>query len=185
MPSAFCKEFLLLEDVWCFPSAIEKSAGGKPTIEVVNLCAFWGSASKQACLEKISFSLSSGDLLTVVGPVGSGKTSLLLAILREIPIKAGKIDVNGKISYSSQESWTFNSSIQENIIFGCTFDAVRYTKALNVTALDKDIDIMPSGDKTMVGERGISLSGGQRARVALARYVLLAERCPNFTFASL
>lgn len=139
------------------------------SVEVNSLKVYWDLKSSQPCLDDVSFNLKSGELLTIVGPVGSGKTSLLLALLKEIHVKSGVRNINGKISYAAQESWTFNGTIRENIVFGKSFDGERYLKVLEATSLNRDTKILPHGDMTLVGERGVGLSGGQRARVSLAR----------------
>lgn len=141
----------------------------KKYLKLDNLVATWDSSDKEPILNGVSMNVKSGELALVVGSVGTGKSSLLLAIMKEIIIKSGSIDINGTISYASQESWTWNASIRDNITFGQEFDIKRYKKVLEVTALQRDIDILPYGDKTLVGEKGVSLSGGQRARVNLAR----------------
>lgn len=138
-------------------------------INVKNLNAFWDKKQEEPCLKAISFALESGELLTVVGPVGSGKSSLLLATLKEIHVLSDHWLVQGKISYASQEPWLFNSSVRENILFGKPFEPKKYREVMAVTTLDRDMKILHYGDMTLVGERGINLSGGQRARVSLAR----------------
>ena len=92
-----------------------------------------------------------------------------MSILNELPLKSGNIKVNGKLSFASQEAWTFNGSVQDNILFGTEFDQTRYNQVVSVCALERDFSLFPYGDKTLVGERGISLSGGQKARLTLAR----------------
>ncbi|XP_015788861.1 multidrug resistance-associated protein 4-like [Tetranychus urticae] len=143
----------------------------KKYLKLSNLVATWDSSDEEPTLDGISMNVQSGELALVVGSVGTGKSSLLLAIMKEIIIKSGSIDVNGTLSYASQESWTWNASIRDNITFGQEFDEKRYKKVLEVTALQRDVDILPYGDKTLVGERGVGLSGGQRARVNLARSI--------------
>ena len=91
-------------------------------------------------------------------------------ILGELsPLKSGTCKVKGKIAYASQESWIFNGTIRDNILCGSTFDADRYHNIIQACALEEDFQLLPSGDLTPVGERGISLSGGQKARINLAR----------------
>ncbi|KAG8186529.1 hypothetical protein JTE90_023957 [Oedothorax gibbosus] len=123
----------------------------------------------ESTLRNVTLKVRPGELLAVVGPVGCGKTSLLMSILGELPIVSGEVKVRGKVAYASQEPWVFGGSVRQNVIFGSTFDEARYKKVLNVCALDKDIELFPYGDQTAVGERGVSLSGGQKARVNLAR----------------
>ncbi|XP_023219035.1 multidrug resistance-associated protein 4-like [Centruroides sculpturatus] len=120
-------------------------------------------------LNGISLNMQSGELLLVVGHVGSGKTSLLMSVLGEIPITSGEVSVKGKISYASQEAWVFNATVRENILFGEEYHEDKYKKVLHITALEKDIRLFPKGDQTIVGERGVIMSGGQKARINLAR----------------
>ncbi|XP_055936124.1 ATP-binding cassette sub-family C member 4-like isoform X2 [Argiope bruennichi] len=123
----------------------------------------------ESTLRNVTLTVKPGELLAVVGPVGCGKTSLLMSILGELPIVSGEVKVRGKVAYASQEPWVFGGSVKQNVIFGSTFDENKYKTVLNVCALDKDIELFPYGDQTPVGERGVSLSGGQKARVNLAR----------------
>ena len=105
----------------------------------------------------------------MIGCVGSSKSSLLQALLRELPLTGGNIDLNGTIGYASQESCTFTDTIRENILFGCEFNSLKYRKVCHICALDTDIGNMPNRDQTMIGGNGDSLSGGQKARINLAR----------------
>lgn len=115
--------------------------------------------------------MSSGQLIAIIGPVGAGKSSLLQAILQELPLSEGFLDVRGVISYASQEPWIFSSSIKQNIIFNSPIDEDRYKQVLKVCALKNDFEQFPHGDKTIVGERGVTLSGGQKSRINLARAI--------------
>ena len=124
---------------------------------------------QKVILDKLSFTVTPGKLTVVVGPCGAGKSSILLSILGEIPIINGKIQVRGKMTYASQEPWIFAASVRDNILFGNTYDERRYKQVVHVAALERDMEIFPNGDRTMVGDRGTSLSGGQRARINLAR----------------
>ena len=87
----------------------------------------------------------------------------------EMPISKGNIKINGTISYAAQEPWIFSGTLRMNVLFGYPFDAQRYWNVLNVCALNQDIQNFDYGDQTLVGERGVILSGGQKARVSLAR----------------
>lgn len=94
---------------------------------------------------------------------------MLHAILRELPLSEGSITVGGVISYASQEPWLFAGSVRQNILFGLDYNKNRYRKVVKACALRTDFEQLPYGDKTIVGDRGVSLSGGQRARINLAR----------------
>jgi ATP-binding cassette, subfamily C (CFTR/MRP), member 4 len=116
--------------------------------------------------------LGVGDgLWFLIGPVGAGKSTLLSVLLGELPLKTGTMTVNGKISYSAQELWLFRGTVRENIVFMDEFNAERYESVTRACALDMDFKGMPNGDQTMVSEQGFSLSGGQKARINLARAV--------------
>lgn len=86
-------------------------------------------------------------------------------MLGELPISSGSIVVNGSISYTSQEPWNFSATIRQNITFGQSMDKLRYDAVIKCTALKKDLEQLPSGDLTVIGDRGVSLSGGQKARL--------------------
>lgn len=124
-----------------------------------------------SALRNVSYEVRSGELMIIVGRVGSGKSSVLMSILGELPLASGKLNIRGRISYSAQEAWIFAGSVRENVLFGKPFDERRYEQVLRVCSLDKDIKLFPFGDATVVGERGVSLSGGQRARINLARSI--------------
>jgi ABC-type multidrug transport system fused ATPase/permease subunit len=120
-------------------------------------------------LNNISLEVKRGILVGVLGHVGSGKSSLLQTILGELPTQNGTMAVKGKLSFATQEPWVFSGSIRQNILFGQEMNKHRYEDVVNACALRKDFDMFPHGDQTLIGERGSSLSGGQKARVSLAR----------------
>lgn len=103
--------------------------------------------------------------------MGSGKTTLLHVILKELSPVRGSVNINGTISYASQEPWLFVGSVRQNILFGQEYDIVKYREVIRVCALERDLTLFPHGDNTIIGERGVSLSGGQRARINLARAI--------------
>ena len=117
------------------------------------------------------FSVDKGDLVFITGPVGCGKSSLLYAILKEISLISGEISCQCKIAWVGQQPWVFSGTIRDNILFGEVFDPHRYHTTLHACDLYKDLQRFPDADMTRVAERGILLSGGQRARVELARAV--------------
>ncbi|XP_044750660.1 probable multidrug resistance-associated protein lethal(2)03659 isoform X2 [Coccinella septempunctata] len=134
-------------------------------------CAKWAYNSPENTLSDITLSITSNQLVAIIGPVGSGKTSLVHMILKELPIVSGKLEIVGNISYASQEPWLFSGSIQQNILFGDTYDPIKYQEVIKVCALERDLSLFPYGDKSIVGDRGVTLSGGQRARINLARAI--------------
>jgi len=98
------------------------------------------------------------------------QSSLLHAILGELEVISGEISSRGNIAYAPQEPWIFAASIQANITFGRPFDKIWYDQVIHVCALTQDMIDLPFGDQTLVGDKGIKLSGGQKARISLARY---------------
>ena len=122
-------------------------------------------------IKNINLKIGENQLCAVVGQVGSGKTTLLQVILRELDIDSGHISINGVVSYASQEAWLFEGTIRNNIVFIDEYDEKRYKEVVRVCCLERDFKLLPYGDSTVVGERGISLSGGQKARVNLARAI--------------
>uniref|UniRef100_A0A2S2QEN8 Putative multidrug resistance-associated protein lethal n=1 Tax=Sipha flava TaxID=143950 RepID=A0A2S2QEN8_9HEMI len=140
-------------------------------IVMSNVSAKWSSCQSKYSLRNVSLTVRPGRLVAIIGPIGAGKSSLIQAILRELPLSEGRISVRGVVSYASQVPWLFAGSVQQNILFGSPMDRQRYRKVTKVCALRKDLEQFPYGDLTIVGERGVSLSGGQRARINLARAV--------------
>ena len=120
-------------------------------------------------LSNISFTCDSGHLVAVVGATGSGKSSLLMALMREMETIRGGIYVRGSLFYVAQEPWIFTSTLKQNILFGKDYDEQKFERVIKACSLDKDIMLMSEGCETIIGEKGINLSGGQRARVSLAR----------------
>ncbi|XP_058447071.1 ATP-binding cassette sub-family C member 4 isoform X2 [Malaya genurostris] len=150
------------------PDGIVK--GPSNTVELRNISATWEN-EKEKTLHEVSLKAEAGKLLAVVGPVGAGKSSLFQLLLGELPILKGEAIINGDISYGSQEPWLFTGTVRNNILFGLPYDRKRYQEVVEHCALVTDFEQLQDGDKTVVGERGTSLSGGQRARVNLARAV--------------
>ncbi|XP_066998976.2 ATP-binding cassette sub-family C member 4 isoform X2 [Anabrus simplex] len=126
---------------------------------------------EHSTISDINLDLKPGHLCGIIGPVGSGKSSLLHVLLHELPITSGTMSIGGKVAYSSQEPWIFGGTVRQNILFGCPYDATKYQEVVKVCALKRDFVLLPLGDETIVGEKGITLSGGQRARINLARAV--------------
>ena len=110
--------------------------------------------------------------MAIVGKVGAGKSSVVNALLGELRLKRGTLAVNGSVAYTAAlESWIQNATVKENVLFGKMYEPGKYQATLQASALLSDLAILPSGDLTEIGEKGINLSGGQKARVSLARAV--------------
>ena len=122
-------------------------------------------------LKDIEFSAESQTLTVITGPVGSGKSTLLSAIAGEISDVRGTITFPGTLVYVPQTAWIYSGTIRGNILFGQPYDEPKYTRVIEACALKEDIQRFPDYDQTVVGERGEVLSGGQQARVSLARAV--------------
>uniref|UniRef100_A0A671RDJ2 Multidrug resistance-associated protein 9-like n=1 Tax=Sinocyclocheilus anshuiensis TaxID=1608454 RepID=A0A671RDJ2_9TELE len=112
-----------------------------------------------------------GSLLGGCGNVGSGKTSLISSILEQMHLLSGSVSANGTLAYVSQQAWIFHGTVRDNILMGEPFDQTRYARVIHACSLKPDLEILPYGDQTEIGERGINLSGGQKQRVSLARAV--------------
>ncbi|KAB0797837.1 hypothetical protein PPYR_08830 [Photinus pyralis] len=151
--------------------SVSTDSDKKYSIKVDHVVAKWDAAATSSILNNISICIKPKSVNAIIGPVGSGKSSLLQVILKELPFSEGKLAVNGTISYASQEPWIFIGTVRQNIIFNKPFDSDRFSKVIANCSLKRDLALLPDGDMTLVGERGVSLSGGQRARINLARAV--------------
>ena len=129
----------------------------------------WDDNDANPTLSDINIDIKKGELVAVVGTIGSGKSSLLSAILGEIKKISGEKIINGKISYLAQQAWIQNLNVRDNITFGSPFDTKYYNEVIDACALTSDLDILPDHDQTEIGENGVNLSGGQKQRVGLAR----------------
>ncbi|XP_071328193.1 multidrug resistance-associated protein 1-like isoform X2 [Trachinotus anak] len=123
------------------------------------------------CLQRINMKVKTGTLVAVVGHVGSGKSSLLSAMLGEMERRCGFVSIKGSVAYVPQQAWIQNVSLKDNILFGGERKESWYHRVLEACALLPDLDLLPAGDSTEIGEKGLNLSGGQKQRVSLARAV--------------
>lgn len=123
----------------------------------------------KVALKNINFAAKKGKLTCVVGKVGSGKSALIQAILGDLFRVKGFASVHGSIAYVSQVPWIMNGTVKDNILFGHKYDESFYTMTLKACALIVDLAVLPKGDQTLVGEKGISLSGGQKARLSQSK----------------
>ena len=169
----------------------------KDALDIADASLTWDLSGKLPTLSGISLSVHSGQLVAIVGKVGSGKSSLLMALLGnyflilctfltklgEMDRVRGKVGVYGRVAYVSQQSWIQNQTVLKNITFGQSFDDYFYKRVIDACALSPDLSILPHGDQTEIGEKvkipsslnkdiflkGINLSGGQKSRISLAR----------------
>lgn len=144
---------------------------GPTSVRITNGSTRWLKNLNEYTVTEINFVANPAEMTAIVGSVGSGKSTLLNVILQELALETGTLEVNGTISYSSQEPWLFTNTIRQNILFGSKYDSQKYEEVCRVCALNDDFKLLPAGDMTMVGENGVTLSGGQRARINLARSV--------------
>uniref|UniRef100_A0A8C7UG21 Multidrug resistance-associated protein 4 n=1 Tax=Oncorhynchus mykiss TaxID=8022 RepID=A0A8C7UG21_ONCMY len=166
------KNFLMLEEVGSaqdlgLPVAEKKDC----MVEIKDLICFWNKALDSPTLQNLSFTLRSEQLLAVIGPVGAGKSSLLSTILGELTPDKGVVKFKGELTYASQQPWIFPGTIRSNILFGKALHPQKYERVLRACALKRDMELLPDGDLEVIGDRGATLSGGQKARVSLARAV--------------
>ncbi|MEE6497514.1 hypothetical protein FKM82_002762 [Ascaphus truei] len=140
------------------------------SIDIRNATFSW-SKNDPPSLKEINISIPDGSLIAVVGQVGCGKTSLLSALLGEMEKKEGCVFVKGSVAYVPQQAWIQNASLKNNVMFGRERKDALYKRVIEACALLPDLDILPSGDRTEIGEKGVNLSGGQKQRVSLARAV--------------
>ncbi|KAF8985705.1 Multidrug resistance-associated protein 1 [Entomortierella lignicola] len=127
------------------------------------------NGASHATLQSINLSVVNGNLTAIVGRVGQGKSSLLSSIIGEMYKIQGNVQISGKIAYVPQQAWVVNATLKDNILFGNDYNEERYKHILFACGLEPDIAMLPAGDMTEIGERGINLSGGQKQRVSLAR----------------
>ncbi|XP_038013187.1 canalicular multispecific organic anion transporter 2 isoform X3 [Motacilla alba alba] len=153
------------------PNCVERKviAPGN-AISVRNATFSWGKELKPT-LKNINILIPSGSLVAIVGHVGCGKSSLVSALLGEMEKLEGEVAVKGSIAYVPQQAWIQNATLKDNILFGQAPNEEKYQDALEACALKTDLEVLPGGDQTEIGEKGINLSGGQRQRVSLARAV--------------
>ncbi|KAJ8363882.1 hypothetical protein SKAU_G00127130 [Synaphobranchus kaupii] len=138
---------------------------------VVDNGTFSWSKEGPPCLKRLSMRAPRGSLVAVVGHVGSGKSSLLSAMLGETEKRCGSVLVKGSVAYVPQQAWIQNAALRDNIVFGRERKESWYQRVLEACALLPDLEILPAGDATEIGEKGLNLSGGQKQRVSLARAV--------------
>ncbi|CAN6354014.1 unnamed protein product [Urochloa humidicola] len=141
------------------------------SLTVQNGVFSWEPSKAVVTLKEINVAAMRGEKIAVCGPVGAGKSSLLCAMLGEIPRMSGSVSVSGSVAYVAQTSWIQSGTVRDNVLFGKPMNKEEYEKAIRCCALDKDIENFPHGDLTEIGQRGLNMSGGQKQRIQLARAV--------------
>ncbi|RZB99916.1 ABC transporter C family member 3-like isoform X1 [Glycine soja] len=161
--------FLRLDELQT--DVIEKLPWGSSdkAIELVDGNFSWDLSSPITTLKNINLKVFHGMRVAVCGTVGSGKSSLLSCIIGEVPKISGTLKICGTKAYVSQSPWIQGGKIEDNILFGKEMDREKYEKILEACSLTKDLEVLPFGDQTIIGEKGINLSGGQKQRVQIAR----------------
>ncbi|GAA5991157.1 hypothetical protein JCM10908_006564 [Rhodotorula pacifica] len=164
------ESFFEEEEVSSHAEAQERRRHDRLRLENATL-RYAGAPEGKIAIENASVEFPEGRLTVISGPTGSGKTSLLLGLLGELEVIRGTVELPASVSYAAQHPWLESLSVKDNITFGYDFDQKRYDQVLEACALERDLELLPDGEATFVGERGISLSGGQKARLALARAI--------------
>ncbi|XP_025322662.3 ATP-binding cassette sub-family C member 2 [Canis lupus dingo] len=149
-------------------SAIRRDSSSDKAVQFSEASFTWDRDS-EATIRDVNLDIMPGQLVAVVGTVGSGKSSLMSAMLGEMEDVHGHITIKGTIAYVPQQSWIQNGTIKDNILFGSELDEKRYQQVLEACALLPDLEVLPGGDLAEIGEKGINLSGGQKQRISLAR----------------
>lgn len=180
-------DFLEEEETSKYEQLGQVRTANSPVIGFENASFAWNSASaKDFKLKEVNVAFKPGKLNVIIGPTGSGKTSLLMALLGEMELTSGKVFLPGiiprddlvvdphtglteSVAYCSQSAWLLNDSIKNNIVFASSFNQDRYDKVVDACGLTRDFTVLAAGDATEIGEKGIALSGGQKQRVSLAR----------------
>lgn len=162
------EEFLTGEEL--DPYVVGRSVSDNEAVSFRDATLSW-SGSNYITLTDINFAVEKGQLIAVVGQVGSGKSSLLSAMLGDMLLERGAVNVNGSIAYVPQSAWILNCTLKQNILFARHFSHSLYNKVLDACCLRPDLRTVPGGDMTEIGEKGVNLSGGQKQRISLARAV--------------
>lgn len=153
-----------------FRTSLPTAPSGVPAIELKRVDLHWDAGrNTNPLLLDVNMSLKAGQLGLVIGQTGSGKSGLCSSIIGDRVASRGTVTVRGSIAYAAQQAWIQNATMKDNILFGRPFNEELYQKVLGACALLPDLEVLPAGDMTEIGEKGVNLSGGQKQRVALAR----------------
>ncbi|KAI1286714.1 ATP-binding cassette sub-family C member 3 [Halotydeus destructor] len=152
------------------PDDIGREEDEKKAIEIKEGAFSW-EGKGESTLSEINLRIEKGKLVAVVGTVGSGKSSLVSALLGDMEKIKGKVNISGSVAYVPQQAWIQNATVKQNIVFTGIANQAKYEAVIASCALKADLKILEAGDKTEIGEKGINLSGGQKQRISLARAV--------------
>uniref|UniRef100_A0A4W4G689 ABC-type glutathione-S-conjugate transporter n=1 Tax=Electrophorus electricus TaxID=8005 RepID=A0A4W4G689_ELEEL len=173
----FCSRWCIVSVLYCYNNDVYRCFQHTfafpldGTSVVIKNGTFSWSRDGPPCLKRVNVEVPHGSVVAVVGHVGSGKSSLLSAMLGETEKRSGHVTVKGSVAYVPQQAWIQNTTLRENIVFGQERRESWYHRVLEACALLPDLDVLPGGDATEIGEKGLNLSGGQKQRVSLARAV--------------
>ena len=157
----------------------KESEDDAPCIDVKNMSV--GFSEQEAfVLNNITIKVNPGEMLAVFGPVGTGKSAFLKSILNEMPCLTGGVEVTGSVFYVSQEPWLFPATVKENILFGQVYEKEKFNNIVKACFLAQDLNGLAHAENTLIGDRGATLSGGQRARIGLAR-AMYSDAQVNFS----
>jgi len=180
------KEFLSLDNInwltyYSFSHSNNESESNETLLMDINNADFKWKKDDSSVLNELNLELKQGQLIGIIGKVGCGKSSLLHAIMAEITKTFGSIQINAEVcskgfAYVGQDAWIKADTIRENILFGAKFNPEFYHKVIEACALIPDMESFPNGDETFVGDNGVTLSGGQKTRLALARACYAADK---------
>lgn len=173
--------FLLAEEINTSCITYNQYDSDRPnSIEVENGNFYWDKETDggvvvepQLTLSDMNFTVKRGEMVAIMGDIGSGKSSLMYSLLGEMKFKENlpkpRVAVNGTISLVTQKPWIINDTVRNNILFGKPYNKKKYEEIIHYACLKRDFELFTHGDRTMIGEKGATLSGGQKARISFAR----------------
>eukprot|EP01119_Soliformovum_irregulare_P019256 TRINITY_DN6054_c0_g1_i1.p1 TRINITY_DN6054_c0_g1~~TRINITY_DN6054_c0_g1_i1.p1 ORF type:complete len:862 (-),score=273.34 TRINITY_DN6054_c0_g1_i1:36-2621(-) len=160
------QQFFSSEDIQ--PSVTKHDLPANVSVKIQGNFA-WTSADDRFQLSQVNLEILRGELIGVIGSVGAGKSTLVSSMLRETRCLDGSVSVDGRVAYMPQQAWIFQGTVVDNILFSKPMNKEKYDRVIEECALFPDLEILPAGDLTEIGERGVNLSGGQKQRVSMAR----------------
>ena len=151
------------------PLRAAAAASEGPRLELSGASFGWGGSDAAAAVAGLTFVARPGEMTLLYGRVGSGKSTAIMGVLGDAALQAGSVTLRGRVAFAPQAPWIFNASLVENVVCGRPMERARLREVLAACCLEEDIAALPEGELTEIGERGVTLSGGQKARLALAR----------------